>query len=259
VTTYQLITSSQNLSQFVSLLQTQDEAIRTHERGSAEPAVKPEGLIWQSTDLPLLTAAGFSGVAEGLLRYNAATSSWAAFADTRQIQINAGGTVPFSANQSMGSNKITSLAAGTGIADSVRYDQVILRDGTNAMTADLSLGGMKIINLQDGSQPTDAATKGQLDQAIQGTQIGKFVQENGPFTDGVAFRTGLRNGTWQATVFKSGTGLVGINGLGHNTVKNSTVGDVTFITRVTNGEMAVTSAAAQVNVVNAIHLTDSLA
>lgn len=259
MTTYQLISSSQNLSQFVDLIQTQQEAIRTFERGTAVPAVKPEGMFWQSTDLPLLTSAGFSGVPEGLLRWNAASSSWAAFADTRQIQINAGGTVAFKADQSMGSHKITNLAAGTGIADAVRYDQVILRDGTNAMTNDLSLGGNKIFNLEDGSQPTDAATKGQLDQAIQGTQIGKFVQENGPFTNGVPFRTGIRNGTWLATVHRTSGGFCLINGFGNNVSKNMTLGDISFITRVTNGEMAITSGANQVTVVNAIHLTDSLA
>lgn len=265
MTTYQLINAGQNLSQFIDLVQTQHEAIRTFERGPAVPAVKPEGLLWQSTDLPLLTASGFSGINEGLLRWDSALADWTAFADTRQIQINAGGTVPFNADQPMNAHKLTGLAAGTDEADSVRVDQVILRDGSNPMTANLSLGGQRIFNLQDGVGPNDAATRGQLDRAIQNENLRKFfnaiasdADQGGTFVNGSVLGTQVRNGTWHAVVHKVGDGLVGINGAGHNAVKNFTRGDVSFTFFVTDGTLQFTSGGEAVNFLNAIHLQDSI-
>ena len=43
--------------------------------------------------------------------------------------ITADGNTDFSANQSMGGFKLTNLSAGTAAADSVRYDQVIIKSG----------------------------------------------------------------------------------------------------------------------------------
>ncbi len=132
MTTYSGITSGANLSQIVGLDDTQDEAIRTLEKGATEPSVKPDGLLHQSTDTVLITAAGLPGVSTGLLRWDQSGSQWVGVADLSQKQINAGGTVAFGADQSMGGNKITNVAAGTAAADGIRRDQALLRDGSQA-------------------------------------------------------------------------------------------------------------------------------
>jgi hypothetical protein len=79
-----------------------------------------------------------------------------------------GGTRAFTANQSLGGFKLTSLAAGTSAGDSVRYEQVILINGTNAFTAAQSMGGFKLINVADPTLAQDAATKAYVDNALDG-------------------------------------------------------------------------------------------
>ena len=56
--------------------------------------------------------------------------------------------------------KITGLAAGTAAGNAVRYEQAILADGTNAFSADQSMGSHKLTNVTDPSSTTsqDAAT-----------------------------------------------------------------------------------------------------
>lgn len=73
------------------------------------------------------------------------------------------GANAFTANQSMGGFKLTNLAAGTSLGDSVRYEQVILTDGTNTFTADQSMGSFKLTNLGTPTTSTDAATKEYVD------------------------------------------------------------------------------------------------
>jgi hypothetical protein len=79
-----------------------------------------------------------------------------------------GGSRAFTANQSVGGFKFTSLAAGTSAGDSVRYEQVILINGTNAFTANQSLGGFKLTNVADPTTAQDAATKAYVDNALDG-------------------------------------------------------------------------------------------
>lgn len=56
----------------------------------------------------------------------------------------------------MTSSKITGLAAGSTAGDAVRYEQAVLRDGTNAMTGALTLPGAP-------TNTNHAATKGYVD------------------------------------------------------------------------------------------------
>ena len=66
-------------------------------------------------------------------------------------------------NLAMGSNKLTNLADGSAAADSATVGQVVLRNGTNAMTGNLSMStSYKVTNAADGSAATDGATVGQV-------------------------------------------------------------------------------------------------
>lgn len=240
MTTYEELINGINLSQLPAELATQDEAIRTLERGQPEPSVKPEGLLHQSTDLPRITAAGLPGVSEAILRYNAVSDQWEALLDVRQVQVNAGGTVAFSAPQSMGGNRMTNLATSSAAADAVRQDQVLLRDGSQAMAGDLSLSGFKITNLQAGSGPNDAVTKAYVDNAVGGLQTNRHLIVGGPPTSGVLM-IGARNGTWKASVFRTATGpgSFSLNGHALDSTKLGTLGEVAMFFVVADNQIVI--------------------
>lgn len=109
--------------------------------------------------------------------------------------IHKDGSVAFTAAQSMGSNKLTSLADGTVASDAVNKGQLdtavaaeaaartaaddaldgrldtieaayIKKDGTVAFTADQSMGSNKLTNVANGTAASDAVNKGQLDSAV---------------------------------------------------------------------------------------------
>lgn len=113
----------------------------------------------------------------------------------------ADGTRAFTGDQSMGSNKLTNLAAGTAASDATRKDQQILRDGSQAFTADQSMGGFKLTGLAAPSAASDAATKGYVDSALEGLRPKEAVRvaTTGPITlsgtqtiDGVSVVAGNR-------------------------------------------------------------------
>lgn len=56
-------------------------------------------------------------------------------------------------------------------------DDIILADGTNAMTANLQMGSNKITGLDAGTAATDAVNKAQLDAAIAGLDFQKDVDD----------------------------------------------------------------------------------
>lgn len=85
------------------------------------------------------------------------------------------GANAFAANQPMGGFKLTGLAAGSGAGDSVRYEQAILASGVNAFAADQSMGTHKLTNLSDPSAGQDAATKAYVDAVALGLAPKKAV------------------------------------------------------------------------------------
>jgi hypothetical protein len=143
---YSLLTTGVNLSQLITQLELRHQAMRSHERGTSTPTVLEIGALWERTDYPTIGNA--------LMRYNG--SSYAFLLDPDFGQINAGGTVPYAANQAMGSNKFTGLAAGSGAGDSVRYEQVLLLSG-GTMTGMINTGGNRVTNLPGPADGTDAA------------------------------------------------------------------------------------------------------
>lgn len=115
------------------------------------------------------------------------------------------GSRAFTANQPMGSFKLTGLAAGTTAGDSVRYEQAILASGVNAFAADQSFGGFKATNLADPSSNQDAVTLAYLNARIAGIKPKTAVRvattaagtlatsfENGDSVDGITLATGDR-------------------------------------------------------------------
>jgi len=58
------------------------------------------------------------------------------------------------------------IASGAAIALSKLAEAVIQADGGQAFTADQSMGGFKLTNLGDGTNPADAVNKSQLDAAV---------------------------------------------------------------------------------------------
>lgn len=108
----------------------------------------------------------------------------------------------------MGSQKITTLGAGTAATDAVNYGQVILRSGANAMSADLSMGTTyKITNLANGTNAADAVNKGQLDTKLNtsgGTVTGTLTMSGATIAMGSQKITGLANGTTSTDAVNKG-------------------------------------------------------
>ncbi len=90
------------------------------------------------------------------------------------------GTVPFTANQSLGGFRLTSVADGINPQDAVTVNQFnayttvwnalqtyfMRLDGTTAMAASLPMGNNKITSLLAGTNGTDAVNKTQLDAKV---------------------------------------------------------------------------------------------
>ncbi len=164
---YQQLLVGANLSQFAASIETQHEQMRSLERGNlamGEPQIKPTGLLWNRTDWP--------GIGEAILRWNG--SAWFLILDPDHAQINAGGTVAFTANQPMATKILTGLGAGTAAGHSVRFEQSILTTGNNAFAANQSMGGFRLTNLGAPVGDNDAARK--IDLA---TGTGKFFRTTG--------------------------------------------------------------------------------
>lgn len=150
---YQSQVLGTSLSTIVSSDDLQDEAIRTFERGAIVPTIRPTGLLHNSSDTTILAAAGLPA-GDGMVRWNGA--AWTGLMDLTRIQINASGTIAYAADQPMGSNKFTGLAAGSVAGHSVRYEQVVLVNGANTMTANLNMGSNRITNVAAPVAGTDA-------------------------------------------------------------------------------------------------------
>lgn len=111
------------------------------------------------------------------------------------------GSITYTADQPMGSHKLTSLSAGTAAGHSVRYEQAILTSGANPFAADQSFGGFKASNIAYPTVSTDAASKQYVDDKLDGRTWKQTVRAiavanitlSGPQTiDGVSVIAGDR-------------------------------------------------------------------
>lgn len=156
-----------SLSAIVSFDDSQDEAIRSFERGNTEPVIKPVGLLWWCTNATILSNAGTpAGLTEAWLRWGGA--AWAFYAPITPL-LAASGAVPLTGTLNANGQKISSLLAGAAAGDAIRKDQALLRDGSQAMTAPLPMGSQKITSLAAGEADTDAVNVSQVASLLDGT------------------------------------------------------------------------------------------
>lgn len=113
-----------------------------------------------------------------------------AAAQASDLFIEKDGSVAFTGDQSMGSNKLTDVADPVAAQDAATKSYVdsldgdnIKKDGSVAFTADQSLGGNKLTNVADPSANQDAATKAYVDAATAAVGVSfegtRFVAKNG--------------------------------------------------------------------------------
>lgn len=101
------------------------------------------------------------------------------------IVIKKDGSVAFTADQSLGSFKITNLANGAASGDAVNKSQldlkaddsaVIKKNGSVSFTADQSMGSFKLTNLASPSSANDAANKQYVDSVAEGLKPKQAVR-----------------------------------------------------------------------------------
>jgi hypothetical protein len=179
---YQRQNLGTNISTIVSFDDSQDESMRSYERGSTEPTITPTGLLWDCTDSTLLTSLGLSGVSEAMLRWDG--SDWTVHAIVGTPALAANGKVALTANLPAGGYKVTGLAAGSANGDSVRYEQVLLLAG-GTMAGNIAMVGNRVTGLGAPSSANDAARKTDVDgkvsnQFYQTTGTGAARIDSGP-------------------------------------------------------------------------------
>jgi hypothetical protein len=142
---------------------------------TASTAIDSVFRIKNFTDNTKQIAFSAAGIATGTTRTITMPDADVNLADANNAILK-NGSRAFTANQPMGSNKLTGLAAGTGAGDSVRYEQAILASGVNAFTANQDMGGNKITGMADPTAQQDAATKAYVDAVALGLAPKKAVK-----------------------------------------------------------------------------------
>lgn len=216
---YTVFTSGINISELAAKIQAQHEAIRGLERGpnASVPAIVLPGLLWNRTDEPTY--------GEAIMRYNG--TAFTVLMDADFTQINAGGTVVFTANQPMGSHILTGLAAGTAAGHSVRYEQVMLLSGVNAMTDHMNMGAKRITNLAEPTADDHAARRADTRPVAGSVSVGANATVNVElgFVPGIVIAqigyavSGTNVGSVGPMIFVSGvvnTAEVKATGVGYN-------------------------------------------
>ncbi|MEO0511839.1 MAG: hypothetical protein AAF108_02965 [Planctomycetota bacterium] len=163
---YQTIGSGQNLSLFIDDLGVQQQTIRAHERGPTTPPLAISGQLWACTSSQIIANAGMPGVTEAFLYRQNAPEEFTALIDVAHPQINAGGTVPFAADQDLGGFKLTGLGAGASASDALRNDQIMRRDGGNAATGNMNLGGFALLGLAAAADPGSAIPRSEFEATV---------------------------------------------------------------------------------------------
>lgn len=167
---YTLPNIGSNISVIVSDRASIDEAMRSFERGSVEPTYKVTGQLWCCTDTTLLTSLGVpAAITEAYLRWNG--SAWTLFADTQHPSLNAAGEIPMTGPLFMGTQQVRNLGNATAADHAPRFDQVVSRNGTYGLLANLDANNNRVINLAAPSSANDAARKTDVDAvgAVTGT------------------------------------------------------------------------------------------
>lgn len=172
--------------------------------GSATTALDGTFRIKNTADNTKQLAFDVSGVTTGTTRTVTMADANVNLTDVNNAILK-NGSRTFTANQPMGTNKLTGLSAGTANGDSVRYEQAILVSGANAFTADQSMGGFKLTNVADPTTGTDAVNMNYLSARLAGLKPKQAVRAattvngtlatafaNGQVIDGVTLVTGDR-------------------------------------------------------------------
>lgn len=149
---YQQMALASSLSEFVTSIHAQHEALMSMQRGSTEPTIKPIGTLWHNTTAGKIQH--WSGLA------------WADMFKPGVLHVAVDGSAAYTANQPMGGFILTGLGVGTASGHSVSFDQAILVSGDNPFEEDQSMGGHRLTNLGAPVDNTDAVRKGYVDSAF---------------------------------------------------------------------------------------------
>jgi hypothetical protein len=153
-----------SLSNILTGDDAQDEAMRSFEHGSTEPATKVPGLLWSCTNSSVLTGLGLA--THALLRWNG--SAW------QRFMPGFGGVVAVLSGGFLDLNGAvpTNMGTPTGSSDGARNGDVLKKNGSVALTADWDVGNRKIRNLGQGSGGSDAA---RLSDIIDANSMGSVA------------------------------------------------------------------------------------
>lgn len=153
-----------SLSDILTGDDAQDEAMRSFEHGSTEPATKVPGLLWSCTNSTVLTGLGLA--THALLRWNG--TAWQSFLP------GFGGVLPVVAGgfMDLGGAVPSNLGTPSNASHAARNGDVLKKDGSVALTANWDVGARKITNL---AAPTSANDAARLADVTSGIAVGSNV------------------------------------------------------------------------------------
>lgn len=140
--TYAPIANGSQLSPLVDTIDATQQVIFSLQRGTVEPTggVTPINTFWACTEGTKLddytTVWAGSVPGEAILRKG--LSAWSVLMDPAYAQLNAGGTVQMAANLDLGANKIVDVADGSSPTDGANMRNLGRFNGLSCFVADVT-------------------------------------------------------------------------------------------------------------------------
>lgn len=130
--------------------------------------------------------------------------------------VNAAGVYqPFTGTNFLDGNaSITEDLTDLDTAIQAAIDGALKIDGSNSMTANLNMGGNRIVNMADGIDPTDAVTKQQLDAAEAGILVKEACElATEDYLDNLAGATVTEAGSGVGKTITTGVAALTVDGV----------------------------------------------
>ena len=172
---------SGNLSELVQAINANDEAVASLQRGGTQPAVFPEGALWDDSGAGQIKRSNGAG-SDGVVDWSAGVATL----------FNADGSVALTGNLDAGGNRITNVAPSVNSTDVVTRAETVIRDGSQGMTGELRMNGQPITGVPAPTGPLQAANKEYVDGLASSLDVSAIVDRIAALAGGTALANNQR-------------------------------------------------------------------